>query len=268
MHEQAWPVLSGVAEWISSRTTPSPSGHQILDSMGIAERQEPSDNPAFTMVASKVVLEEAIALAKYLNKPAGKEWLDIRDNLKLPMRGKVLVSHDSYRADEEKGATPDPLMAFFPLSHDLGEDVERETLAYFLKMAEQYIGAPMLSALYGVWAARAGDRALSARFLNEGYAQFSTGRFGQTLEYRPDKFPDQAQAGPFAANTCGFLISLLMGFPGLRPTLEDPQSWPCRPVVLPEGWEAITIDCFWIRGRRYRLKAEQGADRATLEPHA
>lgn len=267
MHDQAWPVLSGVAEWISSRTTPSPAGYQILESMGIAERQEPSDNPAFTMVASKVVLEEAIAFAKHLDKPVGQKWQDIKDDLKLPLRGKVLVSHDGYRADEEKGATPDPLMAVFPLGHDLGEEMERETLAYFLNQAEHYIGAPMLSALHGVWAARAGDRALSARLLEEGYAQFSAGRFEQTLEYRPDKFPEQPQAGPFAADIGGFLISLLMGFPALRPTLDDPQSWPCRPVVLPEGWKAITIECFWVRGRRYRLNAVHGADRATLEPH-
>jgi trehalose/maltose hydrolase-like predicted phosphorylase len=266
MHDKAWPVLCGVAEWISSRTTPTSAVHQILDSMGIAERQEPSDNPAFTIAASKVVLEEAIALAKRLNKPVGEDWQEIADNLKAPMRGKVLVSHDGYRAGEEKGATPDPLMAFFPLELALGEDVERETLAYFLKQAERYIGSPMLSALYGVWAARAGERSLSARLLDEGYAQFSTGRFEQILEYRPDKFPDQPEAGPFAANIGGFLISLLMGFPGLRPTLGDPQSWPHRPVVLPEGWEAITIEHLWIRGRPYRLKAVQG-ERTILEPH-
>jgi hypothetical protein len=59
------------------------------------------------------------------------------------MRGTVLVSHDRYRTDEEKGATPDPLMAIFPLGHDLGEEIERETLAYFLKQAEHYIGSDL-----------------------------------------------------------------------------------------------------------------------------
>lgn len=158
-------------------------------------------------------------------------------------------------------------MAFFPLGYDLGADIERDTLAYFLNQVEDYIGSPMLSALYGIWAARAGDRVLSARLLDEGYGQFSTGRFEQILEYRPDKFPDQPQAGPFAANIGGFLCSLLMGFPALHPTLGDPQSWPCRPVVLPKGWDAITIEHLWIRGRLYRLEAVHGADRATLEPH-
>jgi hypothetical protein len=265
---KAWLVLSGVAEGILSRTTPTSAGHRILDSMGIAERSEPSDDPAYTMVASKVVLEEAIALAKHLEKPVGKRWQEVKGALKLPMRDKVLISHDRYRANEEKGATPDPLMALFPLGFDLGEEIERETLAHFLNQAERYVGAPMLSALYGVWAAMAKDRTLSARLLEEGYSQFSAGRFDQTLEYRPDKFPEQPQAGPFAANIGGFLISLIMGFPALRPTLDDPQSWPDRPVVLPEGWKAIKIEQLWIRGRTYRLNAIQGADRATLEPLA
>jgi hypothetical protein len=266
MRDKAWPVLSGVADWICSRTAPDSTGHHIRNSMGVAEREEPSDDPAFAIMASKLVLEEALAHAKHLDQPAGDAWRDVADGLKAPIRGKILVSHVGYRADEEKGATPDPLLALFPLGRDLGEDMERETLAYFLNQAEDYIGSPMLSALYGVWAAWAGDRALSARLLDEGYAQFSTGRFEQILEYRSDKFPEQPQAGPFAANIGGFLISLLMGFPGIQPNLGDPQSWPCRPVTLPDGWKAITIEHLWIRGRPYRLKAVQGDERATLEP--
>jgi len=143
-----------------------------------------------------------------------------------------------------------------------------ETLGYFLDLADSYVGAPMLSALYGVWAARAGDRALSLRLLDEGYAQFTVGRFGQVLEYRPDKFPEQPQAGPFAANIGGFLMSLMTGFPGLQPTLDDPHSWPCKRVILPDGWQEIAIEHLWVRGRPYRLRAVQGAERATLEPQS
>ncbi len=79
----------------------------------------------------------------------------------------------------------------------------------------------MLSALYGVWAAYAGDRGLSMQLMDEGYGQFCMGRFEQTLEYRPDVFPEQPRAGPFFANLGGFLIGLLTGFPGLQPTQGD-----------------------------------------------
>jgi hypothetical protein len=116
----------------------------------------------------------------------------------------------------------------------------------------------MLSALYGAWAARAGDRALALRLLDEGYAKFEGGRFGQILEYRPDRFPDQPCAGPFFANMGGFLSGLLLGMPRLEPDEGDPETWAKAPVVLPAGWEAIELDRLWVRGRPMRLVARHG----------
>ena len=263
---RAWPVLCGVAEWVASRTTPGPTGHQILDSMGIAEREQESDNPSFAIMAAQAALEDAVAMSRETGVTAPPEWSEIAAHLAIPMRRDVLVSHDGYRTNEEKGATPDPLMAIFPLWRELPEGVEKATLDFYLARAEGYIGSPMLSALYGVWAAWAGERALSAKLLDEGYAQFAKGRFDQILEYRPDRFPEQPQAGPFAANMGGFLMSLFLGFPGIRPTNDPPETWARRPVTLPQGWEAIQIDHLWIRGKSYRLEAVHGAERAILEP--
>jgi hypothetical protein len=87
----------------------------------------------------------------------------------------------------------------------------------------------------------------------------------QTLEYRPDVFPDQPRASPFLANIGGFLISLLLGFTGLRPSAVDPADWAERPVVLPEGWDRIEVDELSIRGRPARLIATDGAYRASLQ---
>lgn len=267
MREKAWPVLEGVAEWVASRTIPTGRGDEIKASMGIAERVESCDNPAFAVAACQAALDDAMRMAEHLDQPSPADWTKVRDGLVWPLRdGNILVSHDGYRVNEEKGATPDPLMAFFPLWRELGPEVERATLDFYLSMAKDYVGAPMLSALYGVWAAWSGDRALSARLLDEGYAQFISGRFDQTLEYRKDVFPEQPPAGPFFANIGGFLTSLLLGFPALRPDLGPPETWPRRPVVLPEGWEAIVVDHLWVRGRRYRLEARHGAERATLTP--
>ena len=80
-------------------------------------------------------------------------------------------------------------MGVFPLGFDMDPEVEAATLKFYLGLREGYIGSPMLSALYGVWAAYAGDRALSAQLMDEGYGRFCVGRFLQTLEYREDVFP-------------------------------------------------------------------------------
>jgi protein-glucosylgalactosylhydroxylysine glucosidase len=157
-------------------------------------------------------------------------------------------------------------MGIFPLALDLDHETEQATLAYYLKFAKRYIGSPMLSALYGVWAARAGDRKLSLHLLDRGYGDFCSQRFMQTLEYRKDVFPEQPQAGPFFANLGGFLLGLMLGFPRIQPGPDDPHEWSKGEVVLPAGWRSIEIDRLWIRGRPWRLSATHGDPRATLEP--
>jgi hypothetical protein len=102
--------------------------------------------------------------------------------------------------------------------------------------------------------------------MEDGYGRFCVGRFEQTLEYRADVFPEQPQAGPFFANLGGFLMGLVLGFPGLFPDSGEPGNWARRPVVLPKGWSAIEVDRLWISGREFRLSAKQGAKRAVLNP--
>jgi len=257
LRDKAWPVLSGVADWIVSRAHRGPRGWEVRRSMGIAERKEECDNEAFTLLSAGAALEGALGMAARLNRPEGNQWRAVASHLKLPLRDGMLVSHDTYRANEEKGATPSPLMGVFPLGN-LDGDVAQATLDFYLARARDYIGSPMLSALYGVWAARAGDRTLSLKLLDEGYARFATGRFCQILEYRPDKFPEQPQAGPFFANMGGFLSSLLYGFPGLQPGWDDTDAWARNDVVLPKGWRVIEVERLWLKGKPMRLVAELG----------
>ena len=143
-------------------------------------------------------------------------------------------------------------------------EIEASILKYCLGLRDSYIGSPMLSSLYSVWAAYTGDSGLSMALMEEGYGRFCVGRFEQTLEYRSDVFPEQPQAGPFFANLGGLLLGLLFGLPGLFPDAGDPEHWARREIVLPVGWTAIEVERLWIRGREYRLYAKHGAERAVL----
>jgi trehalose/maltose hydrolase-like predicted phosphorylase len=264
LRERAWLVLAGVAEWLESRVTRTARGYEILRSMGIAEREQPSDNTAFTNMAAKLVLRKAVAIGTRLNVPIRERWKEIEEGLVLPERDGVLVSYDGYQDDDEKGATPDPLMGLFPLGFEFAPERERATLDFYLGKADDYVGSPMLSALYGVWAAWSGDRKRAAQLLEQGYASFIADRFLQTLEYRRDRFPEQPMAGPFFANLSGFLLGLMLGFPGIMVDDDEPSEWPRRAVVLPSGWEAIEIERLWIHGREATLSAHQGAASAVL----
>jgi trehalose/maltose hydrolase-like predicted phosphorylase len=266
LRDRAWPVLAGVANWIASRVTRTERGYEIRDAMGIAERETAADNAAFTNMSAAVVLRDAVRAAEKLGRDADPAWSGIAEAMVIPRNGQTIVSHDDFEPQEEKGGTPDPLMGVFPLGFAMDPKVEAATLRFYLGLRQGYIGSPMLSALYGVWAAYSGDRSLAAELLDEGYGRFCVGRFLQTLEYREDVFPDQPRAGPFFANLGGFLLDLLMGFPGLRPGAGPPTKWPQRAVVLPEGWTAIEVERLWIHGQPYRLSARQGAERSELTP--
>jgi hypothetical protein len=264
LRDKAWPVLKGVADWIASRAHRGRGGWEIRRSMGIAERKTESDNEAFTMLSARAVLQAALEAAGRLARPEGVQWREIAAGLKLPVRDGILVSHDGFRQNEEKAATPSPLMGIFPLGN-LEPAIAGPTLAYYLSRSEDYIGSPMLSALYGVWASRGGDRRLALKLLEQGYAKFITGRFLQTLEYRTDKFPEQPQAGPFFANMGGFLMSLLLGFPGIVIGNDSISAWARHKAILPAGWKAIEVERIWLKGRAVKLLAEHGS-RAQLRP--
>lgn len=156
---------------------------------------------------------------------------------------------------EPKGATPSPLAGLFPYDHPAPEAVRQATLDFYLEHWRDYVGSPMFPALYTTWAAMAGREALALELFEEGYALYDRGR---CLEYRPDHPDSVTPAGPFFANLSGMLLGLLLGLTGLGIDDGDPADWPARPVRLPQGWTAITVDRLWIRGRPFRLTAADG----------
>jgi trehalose/maltose hydrolase-like predicted phosphorylase len=267
MEDDASRVLYGVADWLVSRVRATPDGFDIPRTMGIAERKRAADDDAFTVMAAKIVLDEAIRCADRLGDSVRDIWRQVAEGLQVrvsPRTGAVM-SHDGYHPGEEKGATPGPLAGLFPYWFSLDPEIEQATLRYYLDLAPGYIGSPMLSPLYGVWACWAGDRRLATRLLIEGYAELVGERFLQTLEQSPTKMPDKPPSGPFFANLGGFLSGLLYGLPGIRVSDGDPATWPSRPVVLPAGWRSIEVERAWIHERPARIVATHGADRATIE---
>jgi hypothetical protein len=212
------------------------------------------------------VLREAIGCAALLGYEAPAQWTDIATRIVVPLdeRRGVILDHDDFDPSEEKGATPAALAGLFPFGYQPGGEIERATIAFYLDLADEYVGSPMLSALYGAWAARLGDRGRSAELFEEGYAKFVSERFLNTHEYRDDKFPEQTPAGPFSANLGGFLLACLYGLTGLRPNADIPQSWADQPIVMPAAWDAIEVERVWIRGRPARLVARHGDARATI----
>jgi len=266
LRERAAPVVFGVADWLVSRAHRTRGGYRILRALGIAERSHPVDDDAYTVMVAKLALREAIRFAAVTGVDADPDWARVEAGLEVPVSptSGAIRSHTGYRTDEQQGSAPEPLAGLFPQWYPADPELADRTIRFFLRLAPGYIGSPMLSPLYGVWAAWLGQRARSLRLFEAGYAALVAGRFRQTMEHTLGRYPGAAPAGPFAANTGGFLTGLVFGLPGIRVSPDEPSTWPSRRVVLPAGWRRIAVDRLWVRGRPARLVAEHGMARASL----
>jgi hypothetical protein len=262
----AWPVIAAVAEWIESRVAHTERGYEIPRVVGIAETGTLVDNSAFTNMAAVVALREAATLAGVVGVPIRECWEELAEGMVMPIDPQTgaILNHDGYRSEEAQGATPEAAAGLFPLYFPTDPQTERRTLEYYLRDAGRYAGQPMLSALLGVYAARLGDRARALALFEWGYGDFVVEPFTITAEYSPTYFPDHVLAGPFTANLGGFLTSCLYGLTGMRLHEGPPERWCERPVVLPEGWDAVHVDRVWARGLPMALHAAHGEERARL----
>ena len=264
--EQAWPVLHGVAEWIESRVVKTARGYEIRRALGIAERKEPSDNPAYVNMTAAVVLRDAMATASSLGRTHPDSWRAIADGLVPPCNDAgVVIDHDGWSPDEEKAGTPAALAGIFPFGYELPAEQEAATIRHWLDLADEYIGSPMLAAFYGAWACRIGARDEATRLFDEGYARYTVERFHNIHELRHDRFPETPVAGPFLANYAAFLTAVVYGGLGLHVGPGDPSTWCERPVTTPDAWDGVEIERVWMRGEPYALSGRQGDRRATLE---
>jgi trehalose/maltose hydrolase-like predicted phosphorylase len=266
LRENAWPVLSGVARWLESRVVETARGFEIRETLGIAESEAPVDNNAYVNMAAAVALREAAWAAMRLDEPGAGRWEAIAERLVVPIdpESGVVLNHDGYvsRDGDPGTATPEALAGLFPIGYPLDPDVERATLRFYLDRIEPYLGWPMLSAPLGVWAARLGDRALSARLFEAGCAEFVDEPFRVVNEFSP-RVPGQARAGPLIANVGGLLTGCLLGLTRLTPGPGVPATWCEAPAVMPDLWDAVEVDRIWVRGRPARLVSRHG-ERATI----
>ncbi len=264
----AWPVLRSVAEFVVSRVVRSRRGYEMRGTVGPREVYTSVDNNAYTNMSAALALEAAVDCATMIGEPAPELWRKIGERLVLPRdrRRGAIINHDGARLSEPQGGVPEGAAGLFPLGYRTDGATELATYRYAaVEQAPLYVGAPMLSALLPVFAARAGEPGLARQLLESGFGNFINEPFLEPDEY-PRSRTDRPRASPMFANLSGYLTGLLYGFTGIRPNSAEPETWADRPVALPEGWRGIEVERVWIRQREYALEARAGAARAVLAP--
>jgi trehalose/maltose hydrolase-like predicted phosphorylase len=182
LRQHAWPVIQGVAEWIVSRVTETERGYEIRHITGIDEGRDNVDNDAETNGLAAVVLREAAGMAERLGLTPPAEWSEIADRIFIPVDPdrRIVRKNDSYDLDLNQ-ACPDTMMLTFPFAYPLAEEVREATVAYNLQHAHTYLGMPMNSANFAVWACRAGERELAVEFMEAGMMRAITSTSMSTM---------------------------------------------------------------------------------------
>jgi len=139
---------------------------------------------------------------------------------------------------------------------------------------EEYCRYPMLSGFLGVFPAWTGDRETSLKFYELANLTFFCEPFHSCTEWSiPDPALQKAMTKDINTNFItarGSLLSgLIMGLTKMCPWTDDIDSpidsWFGENIVLPDGWNMITIGKVYLKGKAYRITAENGAERALLE---
>src|SRR5207237_9214259 len=156
---------------------------------------------------ANAVLREAAELARRLCATDAECSEQIASCIYIPLdpgRG-MIRTHDRFTPDQPDvtGPTPEPLAGLFPFEYTVEPRVERATMDFYLDLAKDYVGRPMLSALLCVFAARLGDRAGALRLLQECYGDFVQDPFGDPNACSTIRFPDTPRVGPFMATAAG-----------------------------------------------------------------
>ncbi len=272
IRERVWPIMRGVAEWIESRVEKTARGYEILHITGIDEENDDVNNDSYTNLMAAKILRSASAYSEQFGLGVRKKWMEIADKMFLPVRADgVMEQFEGMPEQETQHATS--VMAYFPYGYE--DENMYTTLNYFITHGMfEYCCYPMLSGFLGVYPAWCGDRETSLKFYEEANLTFFCKPFHSSTEW---SIKDSVENGEltrhigtnFITARGSLLSGLIMGLTKMCPwkgAVDAPvDEWFGENIVLPAGWEKVTVGKIYLRGKAYRLTAEHGAKRAVLE---
>lgn len=250
LQRATWPVLEAVAEWIVSRGIFTPRGFEIHHIMGPDEGLPNVNNDAYVNLACKMALQAATTCAAKVGMTAPPEWSRVARQMYLPIdrQRNVILPCDN---PPQGRNYPTGGLAMLTL-HDppLSEELIKNTFDYQQEIrAHRPPAIGFAEAALAATAAWLGYRSKARRLFQASWRADWMEPFGMLKEAPVETY------GCFLTNCGSLLQTVMLGFTGLR--IRE-GNWAAYPAILPDGWSRIEIDRLWIRGKAYRLVAENG----------
>ena len=266
LREKAWPVLRGVSQWIESRVTKTERGYEILHVTGIEEEIDNVNNNAYTNILCRKVLREANAMGLQLGYPENSKWSRIADGLIIPMEPEHGYIAQYEGAPHQPQLSCELMMAYFPYCFRTNNKLDEYTIRTYIEHGlENQLIYPMLSGFLGIFPAWMGDREMSLRYFEKGVGPFLREPYMTSVEWvaRDGSDPDNMPT-PFLTGRGALLAGIMLGLTRLN-LWESEEKWLEGPITLPQGWEEITLQRVYLKGRPARVTAKHGATHAEIE---
>ncbi len=270
MREQAWPVVKGVADWIVSRVEKTDRGYEILFVTGIDEENDNVNNDGFTNIICQMVLDFANKWQVQLGYPKNEVWADICENMFISVNKELNYIEQFEDCNITDRMNSGHLMALFPYFYNKNKELTDGTIKFFIEHDLYYfLTYPMLSGFLGVLPAWLGDRELSRKFFDKGNLTFFLEPFMQCsesgLESKHYKLNPSLVQSIFLTGRGSLMTGLLMGLTRMNIWKDNFEDWFEGPIVLPQGWDRLTLECVYLKGKPAKVTAVHGAERAQVE---
>ena len=244
-----WPVLHAVAEWIASRGYFTARGYEIDHVTGPDEGVRNMKNGTYTNAACKLAMKAAIDCAHLVGVTPPEVWERIEREIVIPLdaQKKIVIPYDG--ATPGNHYSPGSLQFLFLHGLPVSVDLFRNTYEFEVSSSDRICASGFGCPPSATAAAFFGDRHRAAEIFRATWQHNWIEPYGLTREYPP--FAD----GSYVTNYGSLLMAAMLGFTGLRITDGD---WAQYSAILPEGWNRITLDRIWIKGKPMKVVAENG----------
>ncbi len=287
LRDEGWPLLRDIGDWIASRGVFTARGYEILHVMGHNENVNGVDDDSHLNLLCKMALDAAVRASRILDIAAPPAWdkaakamyipVDERKGVILPFSPETLTLRFEGRIDRDQAVANAPTAGGYTINstqilffHDppIAPELYRRTWEYEETLRSVRSPEPSLPASarapgfttppLAAMSAFFGDRRKALDLSHLAMTEYALEPYLISKEYRPYR------DGNYLMNQASLLMAAMYGFTGLRISDGD---WKKYPATLPSTWTRIEIDRLWIRGKPYRVVAEQGK-LASLTPLA
>ena len=275
---EAWPVISGVCEWIMARGVTTERGFEIHNIEGPDESIGKVNNSNYVNVAAMMVLERAIEGAKLL--PASMadpgsvaRWNQTLDRFYLATEGDVVLPFDGAQVSNCTVHSWSIGNLAYLFSHGLPERISHKMLEATFAVEEKlrtnfstssslpcrgapYFACPPIAGQ----AALAGERAKAADLMRLLRRNYTLPPFQILKEYSGYNF------GMYMTTPGSFLSTLysMMGLDIGAAALAPSSTWLARNATFPLGWDRVKARVS-VRGQLFSASGAHG-EKLTLTP--